>query len=257
MTPEPPFIVALCPTFRHPEQLANSLHLWNQQTYPAHRRHLVILDDAGTFCEQHGPNWSLYADAQRAPTLPAKYNRLLELGRHPRSLPHNQQVDAYAVWEDDDIYLPGYLAAHASVLQTCELSKPTRIWTDYKKGEVIEESGAGRFHSSLAFRADLIHRVGGWPPTKRADFDLQTIALLTKHAVTQGDPGLGHYVYAWHTGGAHGQWCMSGPNDESWYDDAARVYKPVPYVGLLNPRQNACTANVLEILSQGQPQPVQ
>src|SRR5690606_23546913 len=79
MTSPAPFVVALCPTFRHPDLLANSVALWKRQDYPLDRRRLVILDDAGTFDPQRGPGWELHAAPGRFPSLPAKYNALVAL----------------------------------------------------------------------------------------------------------------------------------------------------------------------------------
>jgi len=41
------FITALCPTFRHPDLLENTLWLWDQQDYPADQRYLIIHDAGG------------------------------------------------------------------------------------------------------------------------------------------------------------------------------------------------------------------
>jgi len=232
-----PFITALCPTYRHPELLANSLALWLLQHYPLDRRLLLILDDGGTFadCAGVGPPWSLRSESARAPSLPAKYNRLLAMARQwcPWS-------DAYLVWEDDDIYLPGYVSAHARCLADHEVSKPVTVLGDYT-GALVGEVAEGRFHSSLGFRRELIERIGGWPDTKRADFDQQLIARLneathTERGETWVMPSESQFIYSWHTGAAHGQHTMRSPDDETWYDRAPEVFAPVPHVGRLEPK---------------------
>lgn len=253
---EPPFLVALCASFRHPEQLANSLWLWEQQTYPAHRRHLIIVDDGQTFASQRGENWGLFSLPQRTATLPDKLHLAAELGRQPPNLPQNQQVDAFAIWDDDDIYLPRYLEQHAQNLKAgAQLSKPAFIWTDYS-GEIKQEGGGGRFHSSVVCTVGLFDQIGGWPRTARADFDLQFIANLTKAATVIGNPPVGQYVYAWHTGAAHCQWAMKSPGDTEWYARAATIYKPVPYVGLLSPKQDDRTRTILASIATATPAPI-
>jgi hypothetical protein len=52
---------------------------------------------------------------------------------------------------------------------------------------VVWEDATGRFHASLAFRREAFERIGGWPLTKRGDFDQQLIARLTA-IEAPGDP---------------------------------------------------------------------
>ena len=241
-----PFVTAICPTFRHPTLLASSLALWLSQDYPAERRELIILDDGQTFDVQDGPNWMLWSETHRRRSLPDKYNALLSYAR-----PH---ADIFLVWEDDDTYLPGYVRWHVDAMQRtgAEFSKPSRVLSDYT-GEIAEESRTnGRFHSSMAFTADLIRRIGGWPDTKRADFDQQLISRLKAEARGICDPAEGdgplQYVYGWRTGAAHCQSTMRAPDDETWYERGAEAYKEVPFVGRLVPQYDERTLKILEQL---------
>jgi hypothetical protein len=234
-------LTALCPTYRRPELLANSLALWQRQTYTDCR--LIILDDGGSFAPERGPNWELVGVPDRYPSLPAKYNALLALA--PDS-------DAYLVWEDDDIYLPEYVALHAACLEQHELSKPTQIWSDYT-GRPAIESAAGRFHSTLGFRRSLIERLGGWPDTRRADFDLQLIAALEREAKSIGDPG-NAFCYGWHTGQQHGQSTMRAADDETWYDRYQMPPAPAgPLVAKLDGRSERILAALRPIIPFGPP----
>lgn len=247
---ELPFITALCPTFRHPELLANSIELWNRQDYPVERRELVILDDAGTYKPFHinkEQSWRMYSTKNRVSSLPSKYNLLLHLC--------GKNTNHVIVWEDDDIYLKRYVSTHAEVLKTNELSKPARVLTDCGPGATIqEESGRGRFHSNLGFTKDLITRIGGWIETKRQDFDLQLIDKLYKEAKSVGEwdnvkniP----FIYCWNTGEAHCQWTMDGDGkSENWYEKAEQAYKPVPYVGEVIPKLDERTTKILEQLGE-------
>lgn len=236
-----PYVTGLCPYFRAPALLANSLALWLQQDYPIERRCLIILDDDGTFDDQAGKGWELYSCPARLPSLPAKYNRLLDLSAKP-------QTDIYLVWEQDDTYLPKYTSAHVKALENAELSKPSKVLSDYT-GVLDPEMAAGRFHSSLAFRRALIERIGGWPETQRADFDQQLISKLTAAANGIGDPWPGrfdpmYFVYGWNTGVPHGQSTMRSPDDSTWYARAEQAYPPVEYVGRLVPKMDQRTERI-------------
>lgn len=244
---EVPYISALCPTFRHPELMANSLELWNRQDYPADRRKLTIIDDAQTFKTQLGSNWRLFSFPERFNSLPSKYNMLLQVCP--------KETEIVIVWEDDDIYLKNYLSQHSKVLKEHELSKPSRVRTDCGQNNSIqEENGKGRFHSNLGFRFDLIKRIGGWVETDKQDFDLQLIAKLYKEAKSVGewdDVKDIPFIYCWNTGEAHCQWTMDGDGkSENWYQKAEQAYKQVPYVGKLVPKLDERTRKILEQLGE-------
>jgi hypothetical protein len=127
--------------------------------------------------------------------------------------------DAIALWDDDDIYLPNHLHYHAQVLKDYELSYPSFVYSTYTGQRLIEPSG-GRFWASLAIRYDAFLRTGGFVPTRRADFDQQSLAKWL-HLCSNGDPnrfGDSTYVFRWmETGVPHSQFCMSSALDEAWY----------------------------------------
>lgn len=241
------FITALCPTYRHPELLANSLALWEMQDYPSENRMLLILDDDPTFDSVQTifpAIWELEAHKERFPTISAKYNYMLE--RVP------PKTDAVIVWEDDDIYLPGYVSAHAKALQEQWFSKPNIVMTDYIKGRIIREGAKGRFHSTIGARMELIRQVGGWPDTRRADFDQQLMSSLLKYSPQalpwpdDAKPQDVEFIYRWHSGAAHCQSTMRSPDDETWYERGEKAYKPVPFVGRLEPKLDEFTTRMLD-----------
>jgi len=225
--------------------LANSVALWMMQDYPLEDRRLIILDDDPTFHRHGAAGWQLYPIAPRLPSISHKYNMLLDRA-------FDGQTDVIMVWEDDDIYLPGYVSAHVAALENAEYSKAEHVLSDYKKGQIIVEPARGRFHSSMAFRSELIDRVGGWPDTRRADFDQQLMSLLEENSAQTESPwDDSHpesipFIYRWHSGAAHCQSTMKSPDDETWYDRAAEAYAKVPFVGTLAPRlddfSKACVA---------------
>ena len=153
-----PFVTALCPTFRHPKLLANSLALWLLQDYPLERRRLLILDDDPTFDGQSLNGGFLFVRHERLPSITAKYNELLKIASE-----YFSPSDIYLVWEDDDVYLPGYVRSHVEALEgppyRAEFSRPVTVLGDFT-GSLVKEAEGGRFHSSMAFRRELIERVG-------------------------------------------------------------------------------------------------
>lgn len=245
------FVVALCPTFRHSRLLQNSLALWKLQTYPSDRRHLIIFDDEdGAFNDIVTDEYT-YLKVPRPATLPDKYHAMLQ-----RAL--SMSPDAIVIWEDDDIYLPRYVEMHVNALRRNQYSKPEEIYTDCHPDSTFEhplvncEMGVGRFHSSQAFQTEFLLEIGAWPRTKRQDFDLQLISTATRAAKSMASPwGLVkeiQYVWCWHTGHAHGQWCMSSPSAEDWYDRAPRFYHPEPFVGDLVPVLHPRTLQIADQL---------
>ncbi len=213
MSNELPMVSCLCPTYRRPKLLENSITCFLSQDYPADRRELIVLDDAGELENQTGDGWQIISIQRRFRSLPEKFNALAGLARG----------EILVVWEDDDIYLPHHVSSHVTAMAGHLWSKPSKVLSDYT-GQIQEEDATGRFHASLAFTRRAFEQVGGWPLTMRADFDQQLIARLGAVGVA-GDPcELGHpaYIFRWgSTGAYHGQALMQGPDDECWYADAA------------------------------------
>ena len=59
-------------------------------------------------------------------------------------------------------------------------SKPSYVLSSHT-GRPTQKDATSRFLASLAFRLEIFDRIGGWPLTKRGDFDQQLIARL--HAI--------------------------------------------------------------------------
>jgi hypothetical protein len=251
------FITALCPTYRRPALVANTLWLWEQQTHPADHRHLLIFDDGGTFFDpngdpdsqwQIGKNWAIVSAGARFPSLMAKYNWMMKA-------PPAASADAILVWDDDDIYLPGYVAAHARCLERYRFSKPSHILSDYT-GRIEMESGAGRFWSSMGIRREVVETAGGFPDTPRADFDQRALSAFSDIAgkdqcgTTWGPEGPHEWVYGWRTGHPHAQHTMSGPGDDQWYHKQAALYQPVQPSASITPAQDERTKRIFAALGR-------
>ena len=223
-----PLLVAICPTYKRRRLVENAIACFLAQDYPSDRRRLLVLDDFGDLGNVDHDTWSVVSQSERLPSLPSKYSALAEIActRWPAA-------DALVIWEDDDVYLPGHLQAHARALASARWSKPSRVLSTYG-GTVHEEPAAGRFFASLAVSVELFRAVGGFVDTGRGDFDQQFLARLEGYAGPPGDPTADApptYVFRWQeTGEPHGEHFMTGPDDETWYDRAGAA-APAPQPG--------------------------
>jgi len=217
MSNELPFVSCLCPTYRRPKLLENSIACFLAQDYPADRRELIVLDDAAELQNQTGDGWQIISIPRRFRSLPEKFNALAGLARG----------DILVVWEDDDIYLPHHISTHVRAMDGHLWSKPSKVLSDYT-GEVQEEDATGRFHASLAFTRLALEKVCGWPLTLRGDFDQQLIARLNELGLPGNPCTIANptYIFRWgSTGAYHGQALMRTPDDEHWY---SRVLAELP-----------------------------
>jgi glycosyltransferase involved in cell wall biosynthesis len=233
-----PFVSCLCPTYLRPRLLENSIACFLAQDYPAERRELVILDDAGQIAPRKGDGWEVISTARRFRSLPGKFNALADLARG----------DILAIWEDDDIYLPWHITAHVKALQDGGFSKPSRVLSLYT-GTLQGEDATGRFHASIAFTRAAFDAAGGWPLTRRGDFDQQFLARLSQSSATT-DPCRTHapsYVFRWgSTHSYHGQGLMQGPKDVDWYTRLADAPFQHPEVTTLAPALDSETAGMFD-----------
>ena len=216
-------LCCLMPTYGRPALVQNAIACFMVQDYPAERRRMLILDDAGQITPQDGDGWSLRSTSVRMPTLIAKYVVLdvVDAG----------WADAFVIWDDDDIYLPWHLAAHATVLQHAQWSHPKMVWSLYGGGPKLE-SAAGRFWASAAVRRDLHRRLQGFIPSARADFDQAHLAAWRKYGGEPGRPEPPSFVYGWGRA-KHVSSLMLRPDDTRWYSryqmtELGRVERLVP-----------------------------
>jgi hypothetical protein len=160
MSNELPMVSCLCPTYRRSKLLENSIACFLAQNYPADRRELIVLDDAGKLQNQTGDGWQIISIPRRFRSLPEKFNALAGLA----------YGEILVVWEDDDIYLPHHISSHVTAMEGHLWSKPSKVLSDYT-GQIQEEDATGPFHASLAFTRRAFEQVGGWPLPLRGDFD--------------------------------------------------------------------------------------
>ena len=193
-------IAALCVTYLRPRQLGWLIRCFLDQDYPPARRELIVLDDAGQYEDQHGDGWRLISAPQRFPTLGEKRNAAAALV--------SEDVEAMAVWDDDDLYLPWALSASVAALRHAPWSRPSLVLHPQPDGSLKQHCTGGLFHGGWAYHRSVFEQLGGYPA--RDNGEDQALALQFAAAGTpEADPcTLGFtpfYVYAW-----GGGWHLSG-----------------------------------------------
>lgn len=223
-----PFISCLCPTFRRPRLLQNAIACFLEQDYPQDRRELIILDDDDAYenLEYKTPkgNYRVVSHGRAYSSLTEKYNALAGIA----------EGDVFAVWEDDDVYLPWHLTSNVrcmgSSISIPWVSKSSMVYSTYGN-KLQTEKATGRFHASLVFNRIAFEKVGGWPDTKRADFDQMFIQSFLRN-VSVCDPtesgAMPSYCFMWEQSREyHGQSFMRSPEDEEWFSRGRDII-PVP-----------------------------
>lgn len=222
-------VVCLMPTYGRTRELVESaVACFEAQTYDD--RSLLILDDEGFFQEQNGDRWSLYSTPNRFADLGSKYNAMVKLakdlaGRRAAVNGDPRRIDAFVVWDDDDVYLPTWVEQCVEALKVSRWSHPRFVWSTYT-GEPRLEHAAGRFHGSLAVDGGS----ADWVPTRRSTFDQEFLAKLAQKHGEPGRPDAAGrspgYVFRWaDTGSTHCQAFMKSGNDETWYEAYAEAVR--------------------------------
>ena len=203
-------IACLCLTFNRPAQLAEAVESFLRQTYPAELRELIILDDAGQYdpaaCD-HLPGVKLVTTRHRFRTLGETRNATAALA--------SPDVDAYAVWDDDDIYLPWHLEAMVRVFEAgIPWSRPSDVWID-RRTHLQRKTTGGLFHASWGFTREAFLSVGGYPAMQSGQdqalaerFKRAAIRAASPSDIVPNDDasarscgylGLPSFIYRWHT----------------------------------------------------------
>jgi hypothetical protein len=193
-------IAAVCVTYLRPRQLGCMVRCFLEQDYPASRRELVILDDAGQYADRQGAGWRLVSVPRRFATLGAKRNAAAKLV--------SADVEALAVWDDDDLYLPWALSASVAALRRAAWSRPSLVLHRQADGSLRQHRTGGLFHGGWAYRREVFQRLGGYPASNNGE-DQAFAQRLEAAGIAASDPcALGFrpfYIYTW--GGA---WHLSG-----------------------------------------------
>jgi hypothetical protein len=188
-------IAVVCITYNRPRQLGQMIRCFERQDHAD--RELVILDDAGQYPATEGPGWRLVSLAERFPTLGEKRNAAARLV--------SPAVEALAVWDDDDLYMPWALRASVAALDRAPWSRPSLMLHPLPDGSLRQHRTGGLFHSGWAYRRDTFDGVGGYPPMNNGE-DQQLAKRFRQFGVSDADPvALGFLpflIYRW-SGGMH------------------------------------------------------
>jgi glycosyltransferase involved in cell wall biosynthesis len=190
-------LAAICCTYKRPRELATAIECFLRQDYPAELRELIVLDDAGQYANQSGESWRLVSLPVRFRTLGEKRNASAALVA--------PDVDAYCVWDDDDVYLPWHMSAAAAALAEADYTIPTVIYSD-ERTRLERKANQYLFHGAWAFRRQAFEQVGGYPFIQSGQ-DQGLLRRFKAAKLRRADPiqfdRRPSYVYRWYT--AHAQ----------------------------------------------------
>jgi hypothetical protein len=235
-------IAVCCCTYHRPKQLGHLIHCFEAQDYP--HREMVILDDAGQYGNQTGDRWRLVSVARRFPSLADKRNAVAGLV--------SPETEVFAIWDDDDLYLPWALSAHAAALAEAEWSRPSLVLhplEDRHGWTFRQHQTGGLYHGGWAYTRRAFAAVGGYPAGYSGPEDRELMLRLERAGVSQADPiVLGFrpaYVYCWGQGsGYHISGMLSGRDrgEAAWRKLGRYLVRPAvptpgppPWFDLLHP----------------------
>lgn len=216
-------IACICLTFNRPALLARLVECYCRLDYPDDQTELIILDDLGQYTNtvsSSGKRWTLISFAKRFGTLSEKRNAATALVA--------PGTEAVAIFDDDDIYLPWTLRAHAAALADADWSAPSVAIND--KGLWLA-SDKNPLHGGWAYKIEAFNEVGGYPRVKGSDEDKGLASKFKLHGVLKSDPlALGFEPFYIFWTGTHQHICMLG---EGGYD--TMMEQDVAFQGLLQP----------------------
>jgi hypothetical protein len=161
-------IAAVTITFNRPRLLGRMIRCFEMQTLPLEQRELVILDDAGQYPSQpSGEGWRVVSQTTRYPDIGPKRNAAVKLV--------SDDVDAIAVLDDDDFYLPNAMAACVHALEKKPWSQARQVleWDEMKWKRVRTHHHTApdscAYHGAWAFRLDAFKKAGGYPSVGNED----------------------------------------------------------------------------------------
>jgi len=185
-------LAAICCTYKRPKLLAEAIECFLRQDYPAELREMIVLDDAGQYENQVGDGWRLVSSPVRFRTLGEKRNASAALV--------SPDVDAYCVWDDDDIYLPWHMCAAAEALRDADYAIPSIVLID-KKTRLERKSNHSLFHGAWSFRCEAFEQVGGYPFIQSGQDQglLQRFRAAELRRVDPLEYEAPSYIYRWFT----------------------------------------------------------
>ncbi len=160
-------ICALCPTFNRPQCLGRLIHSFNLQDYPD--RLLLILDDAAQHQNQEGDRWKLVSHCFRYPDLGSKRNVMVKI-----ALECWPDIEAFALFDDDDLYLPWALSASVAALEKADWARPSLVF-EHRGEKLVKRETFNRiapedraYQSGWSFRRHVLETLK-WPSTSNGE----------------------------------------------------------------------------------------
>lgn len=180
-----PKITCICLTYNRPELLRYALYSYLMQDYPSDRLELLILDDAGQYrsqsdCGDGEKRWELVSVPRRFSSVGAKRNAAISMV--------SKDTDVIVIWDDDDIYLPWTLKAHAAALVEADWSCPSLV-IDHRSDDIVlcEPCEQYIFHAAWAFRLDVFKAAGGYDDLISGE-DKDLARKFTDGKIKRADP---------------------------------------------------------------------
>jgi len=207
-------IVALCPTFRRPRLTCNSVACFLEQTYPG-ATGMLVLEDGGALNPVDMGNIKVLTSDTRYPDLGSKYNAMAKKAIELFDPTY------FAVWEDDDVYLPYHLSVSIKAMleERKEWAYPSRVYS--LLGGPLGITDYGVYHASIVLSRKAWEKVH-WDESGQAKFDRIFMDGLRSNFGPPADP-IQHfprpsYVFRFQSTGAyHGQAFMRSLEDKTWY----------------------------------------
>lgn len=185
-------IACLCCTYLRAHLLGHVIKSFLEQDYPRADRRLVILDDGGEYMKGHenwpmvmwgGDGWILYSVPTRYASLGEKRNALASY-----AMTDWPDCEAFAIWDDDDLYLPHALTATAWALERAPLSRPSQVLRLQSDNSFVRLKTGGLYHGGWAYRREIFERVGGYNPTWSNGEDQELLGRWREVGVETADP---------------------------------------------------------------------
>lgn len=186
-------VCACVSTYNRPHLLPYILHAFEQQTHGDRR--LLIYCDHGQYDNQEGDRWRLVSEDNPAETLGEKRLRTVEVADQWC------KPDVFAVWDDDDYYLPWALSTVASAAQHGAWIRPQHVWhvcngvlrchRTYGVGDMSDAA----YQPGWAFRRDLFEAGLLWPALTYIEDRMLARSLLAAGVPERKPDGSPYLVY--------------------------------------------------------------
>ncbi len=211
-------ISCLCSTYGRPTLISESVECFLRQDYP--NKELIILnDDKDIHYVFDHPDVRIFNYKERFNALGEKRNACAKLATG----------DAFALWDDDDIYLPHRLTVTAKYLKQRDFFKPTTAYFMPKKHKIPLKVGNNMFHAQSSYTREFFIKVGKYKESldKGEDIEFQRratklqIPLGTKVSVEEM-----YYIYRWGYSPSH--LSVAGTTLKTKREKVTGVYKIEP-----------------------------